>query len=416
MSKSKDALIRVENVSKTFGKEKDKALELRRSGKNKDEVEVETKTTVAILDASFEVKQGETFVLIGLSGSGKSTLLRCLNGLIPPTEGMVYLENDDIAHLGKKQLQHIRRNKMGMVFQNVGLLPNRTVLENITFGLEINGIPAHMRDKKGRDAMELVGLNGQAYKRIHELSGGMQQRVGLARALASNQEILLMDEPFSALDPLIRREMQKLFLDIQDEIHKTVIFVTHDLDEALTLGQRAAVMKDGEIVQIGTAEYILSQPATEYVKKLVQDVDYSKIRQAKSAMSTVDVFALEHESPQVVLRRMKAKKRSSILVVNEMQTLIGALPIERVVELVEFHKQDLTNVKLERPMCVHPAVALREVIPLLVNRQLPVAVVNEQNRLIGQIDKDSLIASLTEQIDVDSGNVNEVLQKEVSQR
>ncbi|WP_246041915.1 quaternary amine ABC transporter ATP-binding protein [Robertmurraya kyonggiensis] len=416
MSKSKDALIRVENVSKTFGKETDKALELRRSGKGKDEVESETKTTVAILDASFEVKQGETFVLIGLSGSGKSTLLRCLNGLIPPTEGMVYLENDDIAHMGKKQLQQIRRNKMGMVFQNVGLLPNRTVLENITFGLEINGVPAHLRNKKGRDALELVGLNGQAYKRIHELSGGMQQRVGLARALASNQEILLMDEPFSALDPLIRREMQKLFLDIQDEIHKTVIFVTHDLDEALTLGQRAAVMKDGEIVQIGTAEDILSHPATEYVKRLVQDVDYSKIRQAKSAMSTVDLFALEHESPQVVLRRMKAKKLSSILVVNDSQMLIGAVPLERVAEFVEFHKPNLTGIKLENSMCVHPDVALREVIPLFVNRHLPVAVVNEQNRLIGQIDKDSLIASLTEQIDVDSETVNEMLQKEVLQK
>ncbi|MGG3573492.1 betaine/proline/choline family ABC transporter ATP-binding protein [Bacillus gobiensis] len=393
-----EPIIRVSNVSKVFGRQKEQALELRKLGQSKHEVEQETKTTVAIFDANFEVKKGEIFVLIGLSGSGKSTLLRCLNGLIEPTEGMVFLENDDIAHMANRQLQQVRRNKIGMVFQNVGLLPNRTVIDNVTFGLELQGVPAGVREKKGKDALELVGLNGQAYKRIYELSGGMQQRVGLARALASNQEILLMDEPFSALDPLIRREMQKLFLDIQGEIQKTVIFVTHDLDEALTLGHRAAVMKDGEIVQLGTAEEILSRPATDYVKQLVQDVDYSKIRIAKSAMTPVEVFAYETESPHVVLRRMKTNKLSNIFVLDRRHHLLGILNIHEVAELVEFHKQSLIG-KVENHMHrVHLDVPLRETLPLFINNDLPVAVVDYQNRLEGMITQSTLIASLTEQI------------------
>ncbi|ALC83987.1 MULTISPECIES: quaternary amine ABC transporter ATP-binding protein [Bacillus] len=411
-----EPIIRVSNVSKVFGRQKEQALELRKLGQSKHEVEQETKTTVAIFDANFEVKKGEIFVLIGLSGSGKSTLLRCLNGLIEPTEGMVFLENDDIAHMANRQLQQVRRNKIGMVFQNVGLLPNRTVIDNVTFGLELQGVPAGVREKKGKDALELVGLNGQAYKRIYELSGGMQQRVGLARALASNQEILLMDEPFSALDPLIRREMQKLFLDIQGEIQKTVIFVTHDLDEALTLGHRAAVMKDGEIVQLGTAEEILSRPATDYVKQLVQDVDYSKIRLTKSAMTPVEVFAYENESPQVVLRRMKTNKLSNIFVLDRRHHLLGILNIHEVAELVEFHKQSLIG-KVENQMHrVHLDVPLRETLPLFINNDLPVAVVDYQNRLEGMITQSTLIASLTEQIKGDEEQDFDSYQMEGVQR
>ncbi|QHZ46011.1 quaternary amine ABC transporter ATP-binding protein [Bacillus sp. NSP9.1] len=415
-SRFSEPIIRITNVSKVFGRQKEQALELRKLGQSKHEVEQETKTTVAIFDANFEVKKGEIFVLIGLSGSGKSTLLRCLNGLIEPTEGMVFLENDDIAHMSNRQLQQVRRNKIGMVFQNVGLLPNRTVIDNVTFGLELQGVPANVREKKGKDALELVGLNGQAYKRIYELSGGMQQRVGLARALASNQEILLMDEPFSALDPLIRREMQKLFLDIQGEIQKTVIFVTHDLDEALTLGHRAAVMKDGEIVQLGTAEEILSLPATDYVKQLVQDVDYSKIRLTKSAMTPVEVVAYENESPQVVLRRMKTNKRSNIFVLDRRRHLLGILNIDEVAELVEFHKQNLIG-KVDNQMHhVHPDVPLRETLPLFINNDLPVAVVDHQNRLEGMITQNTLIASLTEQIQGDEEKNFESYQMEGVQR
>lgn len=415
-AKSDEPIIRISNVSKLFGQQIDKALELRLAGKNKFEVEQETGTTLAIYNANFEVKKGETFVLIGLSGSGKSTLLRCLNGLIYPTDGMVFIENQDIAHMPKKQLQRVRRTKIGMVFQNVGLLPNRTVLENITFGLEIQGIPAKEREKRGKDALELVGLNGQAYKRIFKLSGGMQQRVGLARALASEQEILLMDEPFSALDPLIRKDMQKLFLDIQDEIQKTVVFVTHDLDEALTLGHRAAVMKDGEIVQIGTAEQILSQPNNNYVKQLIQDVDYSKIRKAESAIIPVEIIAYEKELPQVVMRRMKMNNLSTIFVVDDSSRLVGYLTIHNLIELVEQHKTDIKgkiNTELHR---VQLNTTIREIIPLFINNNLPIAIVDEEGHLKGTISQSTLIASLTERIELTDQNQMEPFPMEVGRR
>ncbi|GAB1772016.1 quaternary amine ABC transporter ATP-binding protein [Priestia megaterium] len=399
-SKLTEPIIRVTDVSKVFGRQKEQALKLRESGQSKYEVEQDTKTTVAIYNAHFEVKKGETFVLIGLSGSGKSTLLRCLNGLIEPTKGTVYLENTDISHMPKRQLQQVRRNKIGMVFQNVGLLPNRTVIDNITFGLEIQGVSASEREKRGKEALEMVGLNGQAYKRIYELSGGMQQRVGLARALASEQEILLMDEPFSALDPLIRRDMQKLFLDIQGEVQKTVIFVTHDLDEALTLGHRAAVMKDGEIVQLGTAEDILSQPATDYVKLLVQDVNYGKIRLAKDAVIPVETAAYEYESPQVILRRMRTNHLSTIFVLDSSDRLLGMMSIYTVMELIEAHKHDLKGKALTQPHCVNPDMSLQEMIPLFTDSHSPVVIVDNHHRLQGMISPSTLIANLTERIAV----------------
>jgi glycine betaine/proline transport system ATP-binding protein len=283
-----------------------------------------------------------------------------------------------------------------MVFQNVGLLPNRTVIDNITFGLEIQGVSANEREKRGKKALEMVGLNGQAYKRIYELSGGMQQRVGLARALASEQEILLMDEPFSALDPLIRRDMQKLFLDIQGEVQKTVIFVTHDLDEALTLGHRAAVMKDGEIVQLGTAEDILSQPATDYVKLLVQDVNYGKIRLAKDAVVPVETAAYEYESPQVVLRRMRTNHLSTIFVLDSADRLLGLISIYTVMELIEAHKHDLKGKEMTQPHCVNPDMSLQEMIPLFTDSHSPVVIVDNHHRLQGMISPNTLIANLTE--------------------
>jgi len=270
------------------------------------------------------------------------------------------------------------------------------VIDNITFGLEIQGVSANEREKRGKKALEMVGLNGQAYKRIYELSGGMQQRVGLARALASEQEILLMDEPFSALDPLIRRDMQKLFLDIQGEVQKTVIFVTHDLDEALTLGHRAAVMKDGEIVQLGTAEDILSQPATDYVKLLVQDVNYGKIRLAKDAVVPVETAAYEYESPQVVLRRMRTNHLSTIFVLDSADRLLGLISIYTVMELIEAHKHDLKGKEMKQPHCVNPDMSLQEMIPLFTDSHSPVVIVDNHHRLQGMISPNTLIANFTE--------------------
>ena len=368
---------------------------MRREGKSKADVESETGSTIGVYDADFEVYQGEIFVVIGLSGSGKSTLLRLINRLIEPTEGQVHLDGDLISEMDKNEIRQLRRKKMGMVFQHFGLLPNRTVLNNIGFGLEIQGVGDKERKEASQEALEMVGLQGQGEKKITELSGGMQQRVGLARALATKQEILLMDEPFSALDPLIRRDMQNLFLDIQGEIKRTVLFITHDLDEALMLGHRVAIMKDGEIVQIGTPEEVLTNPADEYVERFVEDVDYAKVRYVDTVMVEPKEVAYDGEGPRVVLRRMKQAGLSEIMVVDDERHLIGICEAEEVAKLAEREEQNLDDAVDETAPKVELGTPLRQVLPLFVERELPVAVVNENNRLEGVVVRGALIAGLT---------------------
>jgi glycine betaine/proline transport system ATP-binding protein len=369
---------------------------MRRSGKSKAEVEKETGSTIGVYDAHFEVQPGEIFVVIGLSGSGKSTLLRVINRLIEPTEGEVYLDKDHISRMPSRELRQVRRKKIGMVFQHFGLLPNRTVLDNISFGLEIQGVSADERRKSAEETLDMVGLQGQGNKLITELSGGMKQRVGLARALATEQEILLMDEPFSALDPLIRRDMQNLFLDIQGEVKRTVVFVTHDLDEALTLGHRVAIMKDGEIVQLGSPENILREPANEYVERFVEDVDYAKVRQAESVMVEAKEVAYINEGPTVVLRRMRQAGLSHIFVMDSERRLVGLCEAEEVARLAERDERELRAAVDDGAPKVGRRTSLREVLPLFVDdADVPVAVVDEDDRLEGVVVRGSLIAGLT---------------------
>ena len=394
-SRESGSIIRVENLSKVFGRRSRQALEMRRSGKTKSEVESATGSTIGVFDANFEVYQGEIFVVIGLSGSGKSTLLRLLNRLIEPTEGDVYLDGDHISKMSMKQIRQIRRKKMGMVFQHFGLLPNRTVLQNIVFGLEVQGVSDEERNEKGEETLEMVGLQGQRDKRITELSGGMQQRVGLARALATEQEILLMDEPFSALDPLIRRDMQNLFLDIQGEIKRTVVFITHDLDEALRLGHRVAIMKDGEIVQVGTPEDILTSPADAYVERFIEDVDYAKVRHAETVMVEPKEVAYDSDGPRVVLRRMQQAGLSTIFVVDDERRLVGITEVEDISRLAEREENSLQEAVDREVPKVQGDTPLRQVLPLFVEGEGPVAVVGEDDRLRGVIVRGSLIAGLS---------------------
>ncbi len=369
---------------------------MRRQGKSKPEVERETGSTIGAYDASFDVSKGEIFVIIGLSGSGKSTILRGINGLNELTEGQVYLDGDLISEMASKELREVRRKKIGMVFQHFGLLPNRTVMDNIAFGLEIQGVSAQERKKKAEETLPAVGLEGQADKLIAELSGGMKQRVGLARALATEQEILLMDEPFSALDPLIRRDMQNLFLSIQGEAQRTVVFVTHDLDEALTLGHRVAIMKDGEIVQLGTPEQILREPANEYVERFVEDVDYAKVRTAESVMVKPRQVAYLSEGPTVVLRRMKQYGLSHIFVVDEERRLVGLCEAEEVARLAERGERALQDSVNDDAAKIERKTPLRDVLPLFVDdAEAPVGVVDEENRLEGVVVRGALIAGLT---------------------
>ncbi|MGP3974644.1 quaternary amine ABC transporter ATP-binding protein [Streptomyces sp. 8N114] len=275
--------LRAEHLYKVFGRRADQAVARLEAGTDRDELRAQG-TTAAVIDASFEVEEGHIFVVMGLSGSGKSTLLRMLNGLLEPTSGRVLFDDEDLTALRPRELRQVRANKISMVFQHFALFPHRSVLENAAYGLEVQGVPREEREQRATEALELAGLKGWERSWPDELSGGMQQRVGLARALATDADLLLMDESFSALDPLIRRDMQDQLLQLQKSLHKTIVFITHDLNEAMRLGDRIAVMRDGRIVQIGTAEDILVRPATDYVASFIQDVDRSRVLTAGAIM------------------------------------------------------------------------------------------------------------------------------------
>ena len=281
--------VRADNLYKVFGKHSRSAVERLSDGSHRDTI-TDLDVTAAVIDVSFEVEPGETFVVMGLSGSGKSTLIRMLNGLLEPTAGTVEVDGVDITALSKKNLLNLRGEKISMVFQHFALLPHRTVLENAAYGLELRGITKDERESRAMRNLEMVGLEGWEDKLPHQLSGGMQQRVGLARALAADTDIILMDEAFSALDPLIRRDMQTQLLQLQKQLGKTIIFITHDLNEAMRLGDRICVLKDGRVSQIGTAEEILNQPANEYVTRFIEDVDRTRVLTAASAIDA-DVAA-----------------------------------------------------------------------------------------------------------------------------
>ena len=294
--------IEIKNLSIIFGHDKSKARKLIMEGKNKSEILKSTGCTVAVRNANLEIREGEVFVVMGLSGSGKSTLLRCINRLNEPTLGEVYINGENITRKSDKELQQLRRTELAMVFQHFGLLPHRTVLSNIAFGLELQGVPKVEREKKALRTVGLVGLKGYENQRVNELSGGMQQRVGLARALANDASVLLMDEAFSALDPLIREQMQDELLQLQASMQKTIVFITHDLHEAIKLGDRIAIMKDGEVVQVGTPEEILTEPANDYVERFVENVGRGRIITASSIMKTKPVVArLKKEGPEALV-------------------------------------------------------------------------------------------------------------------
>ena len=273
----KETHIEVKNLWKVFGKNPNQVFEDSYSTKSRSEIQSELNLITALRDVSFSVYKGETFVVMGLSGSGKSTLVRCLTRLIDPTAGSIVIDNKDIIKYDQNELRDFRRSKIAMVFQQFGLLPHRNVIDNAAFGLEIRGIKKDSRHAIAEEMLNLVGLDGWGESRIDELSGGMQQRVGIARALAVDPEIMLMDEPFSGLDPLIRRQMRKELTTLQEEIHKTMVFITHDLDEAVSVGDRIAIMRDGEIIQLGTPMEIINTPANDFVSEFTEGISSNRI-------------------------------------------------------------------------------------------------------------------------------------------
>lgn len=396
-------VIKVENLSKIFGKNAKQALQLLKEGKRKDEILKETGSTVGVNRASFEVEAGEIFVIMGLSGSGKSTLVRLLNRLIEPTVGNVYIDNENLAAMDQKDLRRVRRTKMSMVFQRFALFPNRTILENAEFGLEIQGIKKEERSKKARKSLELVGLGGYIEQYPSQLSGGMQQRVGLARALANDPEVLLMDEAFSALDPLIRKEMQDELLELQQTMKKTIIFITHDLDEALRIGDRIALMKDGSIVQIGKPEEILVNPANDYVEKFVEDVDRSKVLTAYNIMKRPETIDIERHGPRVALERMRDVGLSSIYVTDSKRNLKGYITADDASSALKNEVKDITSFLKTNVPTVEKDTTMHDIFTIIHDSPVPIAVV-ENGKLLGIIVRGAVISALAGESEVNQQN------------
>jgi glycine betaine/proline transport system ATP-binding protein len=390
--REKHVKLSVKNVTKVFGKNPKKALQLLNEGNSKTDILKRTGSTVGVKKATFDVNNGEIFVIMGLSGSGKSTLVRTLNRLIDPTEGEVWIDGKDITKMKKEELRNVRRKKISMVFQNFALLPHRTILENTEYGLEIQGIDKSDRKQKALNALKLVGLEGYENQFPKQLSGGMQQRVGLARALANDTDILLMDEAFSALDPLIRKDMQDELLELQSAMEKTIIFITHDLDEALRIGDKIALMKDGEIVQIGSPEEILMNPSNQYVERFVEDVDLSKVLTASHVMKRAETVQID-KGPRVALQLMNKLGISSIYVVDKKQILLGAITADDAKAAAE-NGQSLQSIINPNVQTVTGETLLTDLFDKVSTATIPVAVVDENNRLYGILVRGAVIGGL----------------------
>lgn len=377
-----------------FGRKQQKALKLVQEGKSKKEIFEQTGATVGVYDVNFDVNDGEIFVIMGLSGSGKSTLIRLINRLIEPTSGSIYINDDEISKMSKKELREIRRTKVNMVFQNFGLFPKRTILENTEYGLEIRGINKAERQKRAEQALDDTGLLSFKNQYPNQLSGGMQQRVGLARALANDSDILLMDEAFSALDPLIRKDMQNDLLKLQEKMKKIIIFITHDLNEALRIGDRIALMRDGKIIQIGTGEEILTNPANDFVSEFTEDVDRSKILTAENIMETPLTINIENEGPNVALQRMREEEVSMLLAVDSKRQLKGSITAENALKARE-DGASIKDIYEPNVQTIHKDTLIIDIFNIIYDSPTPLAVTDENGRLIGVVVRGSVIGAMS---------------------
>ncbi|GMA69578.1 glycine/betaine ABC transporter ATP-binding protein [Leuconostoc litchii] len=394
--------VEIKHLTKIFGKRPKAAMKMVKQNKTKNEIVEKTGSTVGVYDVNMTIEEGEIFVIMGLSGSGKSTLIRLLNRLIEPTAGQLFIDGQEITKLNKKQMIDIRRQKMSMVFQNFALFPHRTILENTEYGLEIQGVAKEERRKRAEQALENAQLISFKDQYPNQLSGGMQQRVGLARALTNDPDILLMDEAFSALDPLVRGEMQDELLDLQANVEKTIIFITHDLNEALRIGDHIAIMKDGQLQQIGTGEEILTNPANDYVKTFVGDVDRSKVLTADSIMIPALTSNVNVDGPTVALRKMTEEEVSGLVAVNRQRQLVGYLSSDAAVK-ARREQLALSAVVTEMPK-ITPDTLIIDIMPIIYDAQTPVAVVDNANRLKGVIIRGAVLKALA---DTEGGEDNE---------
>lgn len=386
----------VKNLHKIFGPKPELAMELLRQGKSKDQIFQQTGMVVGVKDASFSVAEGEIFVLMGLSGSGKSTLIRLLNRLVEPTHGQIIVGGHDVVAMPKKALVALRRKDMAMVFQSFALLPHRSVLNNTAFGLEVAGVDRKTREKRALEVLEQVGLTAFAHKQPAELSGGMQQRVGLARALAVDPSLMLMDEAFSALDPLKRTEMQELLLQLQQEQQRTIVFVSHDLDEAFRIGDRIAIMEGGRIVQIGTPDEILRNPSDAYVRAFFKGVDVKKYLVARDLARPDEVLLIRPGAdPRVDLERaigqLRLTRRNYAFVVDAAQCLVGTVSIDSMLRALETAAPALQNALLDDVAAVADKLSLHELIGRIVKNPLPLAVVGDGGNYLGAVTQTILL-------------------------
>lgn len=389
----------VKNLYKVFGEEPKKALQMLESGMSKEDIFRKTGMTIGVQDASFEINEGEIFVIMGLSGSGKSTLVRLLNRLIEPTLGKIYIDETDITNLNDKELINIRREKISMVFQSFALMPHFNIIDNVSFGLELSGVEKEVRYEAARKALEQVGLAQNAYCYPDELSGGMQQRVGLARALANNPDIMLMDEAFSALDPLIRTEMQDELLELQENDKRTIVFISHDLDEAIRIGDRIAIMQGGEVVQIGTPEEIINEPANDYVKSFFKGVDVTSVLNASHIAKKIHSTIINKEGTGIktALQYISDFDEDYGYFIEKSGKYIGLLTLESLKEQKRLGGTIHDAIIDEAP--IDENLQISDFITDIANHVYPTAVISEKGKYKGTISKSRLLRVFDEGVE-----------------
>lgn len=394
---SDNTQIKISNLWKIFGKDPKKILTDKYKNLPKEEILKKTGNVIGMRDINLDIKKGEFYILMGLSGSGKSTLIRNLIRLVNPTSGSINIDGQDITKMNKEELLHYRRNNFGMVFQHYGLLPHLTVLDNAAYGLKIKGLPKGERYAKAMKSLETVGLKGWEEYYPTALSGGMQQRVGLARALANEPEILLMDEPFSGLDPLIRRQMQDELIELQDTLQKTIIFVTHDLHEALKLGDRIAIMRNGEVVQVGTPEDIVSNPANDYVSEFVKDASPAKVLTAGTIMEEPKVLLYDWQGPKTALTILESNNRKAAIVVDKNHKLIGVIREIKLKELVDIDPtlKIIPKDKIKKVESVSEDTIVEDLFQLAIKNSFAIPVCSENNKFLGVVTTDLIFESIT---------------------
>jgi len=380
-------------VCKVFGSDTSSTV-AEMDGMSKSEIMAKTGQVVAVKDVSFSVRDGETFVIMGLSGSGKSTLIRCLSRLIEPTAGKIEVDGVDVAKMSQKELLHLRRKKMSMVFQYFGLFPHRNILDNITYGLEVQGVNRRERAKKGKEVLSLVGLEGWGHCYPQELSGGMQQRVGLARALAVDPEILLFDEPFSALDPLIRKDMQDELLQLRKVVNKTTIFITHDFMEAIRLADTMAIMKDGEFVQVGTPEELVLAPCNNYVRDFTEEVPSQKILSAKSIMKDCELILEDNITVGAIRDKINSSRDDTAYITDRFGRFVGIILADQLDRSNADASASISDI-IEKSVTTFQASAkLEELLPELAVSDRKVPIVSTEDQLLGHVDRTSIMSAL----------------------